>query len=455
MAEKSYDRIFAQLFGTPWLITEEWMHTIIGIAMKENSFDPEALTARKAQYAKNTERARLYRDVGVVPISGPIFPKSNMMTEYSGATSIQTVARDLQALVDNDDIERIILDVDSPGGHVTGINEMANMIRGHNAVKPITAYVSGTGASAAYWLSSAASEIVLDATSRVGSIGVVTAFPKSSGDTIEIVNSLSPNKRPDIESDEGKKVVVEQMDALAEVFINSVSDFRGVSVDTVKKDFGRGGILVGEKAVKAGMADRLGSFDQLLNENGGTSMPTKGNEKALTLETLKADHSDVYQAAFNEGAASANESAQQEIATLTEENTTLKSQIESTTQENATLNDRVSKLEKQETIRQEKSNEQTADALVTSKLSDSTIPPRLHGKVRGFIDHGEFIVDGALDTKAFGEKVDAEIADWEESMSASTDTFMGLGGQKQTATGEGDDSQADDDWAAKLTALGN
>ena len=68
-----------------------------------------------------------------------------------------------QALED-DSIQGIVLNIDSPGGQMNGTNELANMIFAARGTKPITAYVGGLGASGAYWIASAADEIAVDAT---------------------------------------------------------------------------------------------------------------------------------------------------------------------------------------------------------------------------------------------------------------------------------------------------
>jgi len=446
-SEHTYDRIFSQLFGSPWLISEEWMITIIEIAKRQG--DLEAVTARRGQYMENAEKAKMFGSTAVIPVSGPIFPKSNLMTAISGATSIEVLARDIDAAVHNDEISKIILDIDSPGGHVTGVNEMANMIREFSKEKEIIGYVSGTGASAAYWLASACSEIVVDATSRLGSIGVVVAYPKESGDTVEIVNSASPNKRPDITTDEGKKVVVEQMDALADVFIASVANFRNTTVKKVMSDFGRGGILIGEHAVNVGMADRLGSFEQLLKENGGKSMSGKGTEATLTLETLKADHQSVYQAAFTEGKESAVQEVSQTIAEKDSKIKQLESEVATVKEENTGLTDRVAALEKGAAVRDERDTQTYADGIVSAKLSASTLPVRMHTKVKNQLTPDRFIVEGKLDKEKYSAHVDAEISDWEESISGSSSSIQGF----SIVTGKEEDSETPDAAADELLKL--
>src|SRR5690606_30919548 len=120
-------------------------------------------------------------------------------TEISGAVSVGILARDFSEALANPKIRGIVLEIDSPGGEATGINELGKMIAAGARQKPVIAYGGGMVASGAYWLASAAGEIVVDETAMLGSIGVVITARKRDGSdgTVEIVSSQSPNKRVD------------------------------------------------------------------------------------------------------------------------------------------------------------------------------------------------------------------------------------------------------------------
>ncbi len=74
---------------------------------------------------------------------------------YSAQQHLDSFANDFQQALNNPAISNIILHIDSPGGMVTGVHECAEMIYQARGKKPMTAYVSGMAASAAYWLASA------------------------------------------------------------------------------------------------------------------------------------------------------------------------------------------------------------------------------------------------------------------------------------------------------------
>lgn len=263
------------IFSTQWAITKEALQVMHDIAAR--TVDLQAVEAERGQPLNYTRTVSIRDGVAIVPIEGPIFRYANLFTSMSGATSIQILAQDFRTALHSPDVRAILLNVNSPGGEVDGTHELAQMIAAARGVKPITAYVSHLGCSAAYWLASAADEIVCDATALLGSIGVLMAVPGSDGDTaIEFVSSQSPRKNPDPETEAGQADIQQTLDSLASVFISDVAANRGVSVDTVLSDFGQGGVFVGADAVSAGLADRLGSFESTLASLAGRDAAPPG-----------------------------------------------------------------------------------------------------------------------------------------------------------------------------------
>lgn len=229
---------------------------------------PNALAARAGRPLDGTRDVLLRDGVAIVPIIGPIVRRADFFSAVSGGTSTATIAQDLNRALDDPAVDAILLELDSPGGEATGINELARMLFEARGRKPVTAYVEGLGASAAYWIASAADEIVASATAGLGSIGAVMAVydpQKLQSKQIEFVSSQSPKKRMDPTTETGKASYQRIVDDLAEVFIGAVATHRGVSEDKVLSDFGQGSILIGRHAVAAGLADRLGSFEEALS----------------------------------------------------------------------------------------------------------------------------------------------------------------------------------------------
>lgn len=254
-----------------WAIEESALKAILEIAARENR-DIEALEAERGEPLRNARSVTVRDGVAVVPVVGPLFRRANLFTMISGATSFDILARDLTTALTDSQVRAVLLSIDSPGGTVNGTNEFAKMVR--RAVtegdKPVIAYVGGQGASAAYWIASAAGQIFADETAELGSIGVVAGLLKSKDPrVIEFVSSQSPRKRPDPESDEGRVQLQGLVDGLAQIFIDTVAANRGTDPERVASEFGQGGVLLGAEAVRVGMADGIATEEQIISRLAG------------------------------------------------------------------------------------------------------------------------------------------------------------------------------------------
>ncbi len=223
-------------------------------------------------------RKRVEDGVAIIDITGTITPRATILSLLFGGTDLQTVQGELDVALADSSVKKIVLNVDSPGGAVAGVSELADRIYAARSIKPVEAFVSGMGASAAYWLAAAAGRIVVSDTAQVGSIGVVGTVLDDrvrqgmQGVTFhEIVSSNAPKKRPDPLTPEGRNVLQTEIDSIASVFTAKVARYRGVPEETVNRDFGQGGSLVGAAAVRAGMADVVGAFDSILAAPGVTA----------------------------------------------------------------------------------------------------------------------------------------------------------------------------------------
>jgi signal peptide peptidase SppA len=243
----------------------EWLHTMLEIADRTHTPDMEAVLAKRGAQLKDAPLVELRGQAAILSVHGPVFRYANLFTQMSGATSIEALAKDLDLALENPLVKTIVLDVDSPGGQVTGVSELAQMIRAAASRKPVVAYVGGVAASGGYWIASAAPRIVANDTALLGSIGVVATIDiDDDKNSVEIVSTQSPGKCPDVRSEAGRAQVQAEVDAIAEVFVSTVAANRGVSVAKVLENFGQGGVLIGRQAVVAGMADEVGTLEQLL-----------------------------------------------------------------------------------------------------------------------------------------------------------------------------------------------
>lgn len=293
--------------GVPWLITEDGLSQVLAIAERAQhdeeaaraiaaarDVSPEALAMRGAERLAGTRTVTLRDGVAVVPVTGPIFRYANLFSMLSGATSLQVVAADFQAALEADSVKAIVLQLDTPGGEARGIAEFAAAVRAANATKPVVAYAGDMAASAGYWIASAAGQVVLSQTALVGSIGARMAMRDSSMRDaasgireIHIVSSNAPLKGTDPTSAQGQAQILEILNALETEFIAAVAAGRGVSVDTVKSEFGRGGLVASAAdAVSRGMADRIGSFETVIRDLAAAGSPRKSSNPAAAAARL-------------------------------------------------------------------------------------------------------------------------------------------------------------------------
>lgn len=321
--------------GEPWAITETALNNILTIASRQNE-SIEAVSAKLGRELDNTYVTEVRDGVAVIPVVGPLFRYANLFTAISGASSYEVLAKDFNSALENPDVHSVVLDIDSPGGEVNGCAEFANMIYESRGTKPIIAYASGDAASGAYWIASACDQIIASETSLLGSIGVVAVYRDSNDQNVlEIVSSQSPYKRLDPNSDDGKSRLQSRIDDLASVFIDSIAKHRGVDPPTVLKEFGGGDVFVGKNAIRSGLADDVGSLENIIQQQINNQNPAKSRGSSflaledsmmtdktrktedaeshtLSLETLKANYPQLVEAIQSETVASTQQQAAQQ-----------------------------------------------------------------------------------------------------------------------------------------------
>jgi signal peptide peptidase SppA len=116
--------------------------------------------------------------VGVVPIVGVIGKGLSPLEKMMGAVDVNDVSAAIDLMASDPAVEKVALQISSPGGTVTGVEELANKVR--NLEKPTLAYTDSEMASAAYWIGSAADRVVSSSSASVGSVGVYMAIPDYS-----------------------------------------------------------------------------------------------------------------------------------------------------------------------------------------------------------------------------------------------------------------------------------
>lgn len=283
---KGMMRAFEAAAGQPWAIQEKYLTQILDIAQRIHTPDFEAVALAQSERTGNVMEMR--DGVAVINVVGPIFRYANMFTMISGATSIDEIAADFGSALADPQVKAILFNFDSPGGELAGTSELAGSIAAARGKKPIWAYVDDLAASGAYWIASATDKIIASDTSRLGSIGVIAtvqdeAEPQAGEPkTYRFISSVSPDKRPDLGSKEGQGRIQQVVDDLGQIFVSAVAQNRGVTNEHVMNEFGKGWLHVADKAVKAGMADEVGSFENTSARLSGRMMQKKERKPMST-----------------------------------------------------------------------------------------------------------------------------------------------------------------------------
>ena len=314
----NYARILAEFHGRGWAIDEALllrMQELLSAQASGAKWDDEEIRDRIADanaqsgYVEGREHAFRYLPlqaaapsqgrggrtsdkVGVIPIVGVISHRMNLISSISGAggTSIQKLQAQVRQCLRDEDCRAIVLDVDSPGGSVDGVPELASELYAARKQKPIIAVCNSMACSAAYWLASAASEVVCTPSGQCGSIGVYMLHQdesealKKAGIKITIIKAgkyKTEASSAEPLSDEAQAAAQNSVDAFYSMFTKSVARNRGTSQAAVREGYGQGRTLLAAEAVRQGLADRVGTFDDILGEVLGGRQLNPGGRTML------------------------------------------------------------------------------------------------------------------------------------------------------------------------------
>jgi signal peptide peptidase SppA len=276
-----YERIISAVVGQPWAVTERIRVVIQDVLSARSRGDriAESVVAEAVAAKKPKPNSNRQGDAALVSVYGVITQRADIFTEWSGGASTESIGREIDAAVADAKVRVIVLDIDSPGGGVYGVEELALKISAAAKEKKIIAVANSLAASAAYWIASAASEVVVTPNGEVGSIGVYQIHVDNSqaiaeaGQKVTIISAGEKKTAghpygplDELAASELQTGVNDYYDK----FVRAVARGRNVSIKAVREGFGNGGVLRAEAAVKEGMADRIATLDDVLAKYGTT-----------------------------------------------------------------------------------------------------------------------------------------------------------------------------------------
>ena len=172
------------------------------------------------------------------------------ITGFVSSSSVDRVAEDLRAARENESIDAVVLEVDSPGGSAAASEQLYLAVRRTAQKLPVVASVRSMGASGAYYGMLPAERIYVTPASMVGSVGVRGVVPPPAP-------SYAIRSGPDKASGtlEQRR---EQIGTLQRAFVGSVMEHRGDDLAISREEVAHAKIYTGARAVDNGMADRIG-----------------------------------------------------------------------------------------------------------------------------------------------------------------------------------------------------
>jgi signal peptide peptidase SppA len=184
----------------------------------------------------------VYQDgVAVIPIHGTLLNRCNW--SWGFITGYQYIRRMLNAALDDDDVETIVFDVDSPGGEAAGCFELAREIMASRRVKPSLSMVDSVAASGGIALGAAPTKIYAIPSARIGSIGVYRMHVsweenlKKAGIKVTFATAGEHKTEGNAYQDLPNKVLQQWNEEVGKTwddFIALVAEARGLSEDDVR-----------------------------------------------------------------------------------------------------------------------------------------------------------------------------------------------------------------------------
>jgi signal peptide peptidase SppA len=266
-------RVASRIFGTPLMISRaklEVMLSVLTPRLTGNAPEPTNIEADPPPLTSVT-----VEKIAVVSVIGTLVSRSGYLDAASGLQSYGDIGDAIAAAMDDPTIRGIMLDVDSPGGEVGGLFDLAEQLQDARSAntKPLWAVANESALSAAYAIASAADRVYVTRTGEVGSIGVVAIHVDESGADSKAglawtfvfagERKVDGNAHEPL-SERARVTIQADVDRLYGELCALVAANRGLTTTGVRAT--DAAIYRGDLAVRAGLADRVGTLDLAITE---------------------------------------------------------------------------------------------------------------------------------------------------------------------------------------------
>jgi len=328
--------VMSRIFNVPLMIHEPKLDVIlwalrdrVNISIPEARYD-EAPDCYKISAAAKNETRRIGnadKAVAIIPVHDTLVHRHAPMQSESGMTSYLYIRNTFRKAMASNDIAATILHFDTPGGEGSALFNLTDDIYNARGSKPIIAYIDEMAFSAGYSLASAADMIIVPRTGGVGSVGVIMRhanmekYNETKG--IEYTTLYAGERKNDFSSDgpiteEAYEVAMGLINRSYKLFVETVARNRGLAVKHIIDT--EAALYWGQQAIDAGLADRIGTLDDAIEEalsasgRGARNISTKGilpgkethMKRFETLAALEAEYPDFAEQLRDEGKTSVN-----------------------------------------------------------------------------------------------------------------------------------------------------
>ena len=304
--------LISEFLTTPWALMPERLQAMTAVLTRWSSdVSPSdetlfqintdrMLRDTRKQFASDRAASNTGAGIAVLPLYGVVTQRGNMVDDISGpgSTSTQKFTSALRQVLADDTVGQILIDIDSPGGSVYGVAELASEIVKARAQKPVVAVANSLAASAAYWIGCSASEFYVTPGGEVGSIGVWQAhfdYSKALEEegvkpTLISAGKFKVEGNPYVPLDpEAQAFMQSRVDDYYNAFIKAVAKGRDVSAADVQGGMGEGRVLGADAALAAKMVDGIATFDDVLAKmHKSTQTPARSDQSVGTSRLKQA-----------------------------------------------------------------------------------------------------------------------------------------------------------------------
>lgn len=208
--------------------------------------------------------------VKVIYAEGNIIDGDDGVSGYGNIT--RTLAGKLIRVAEDDDIDAVVMRVNSPGGSAFVSDVIWDAVEYVKSRKPIVISMGDYAASGGYYISCAANYIYAEPGTITGSIGIFGMFPSFAGTAEKIAltyDGVKTNQYADLGNalrplTDGEKALFQKMvEQGYDTFITRVANGRNLSKAMVDS-IGQGRVWTGEQALERKLVDAMGGLDDAI-----------------------------------------------------------------------------------------------------------------------------------------------------------------------------------------------